>query len=412
MQQPTSPAPNKQTVSLSYLFLTFLKVGAVSFGGHMGLVAVVKDVMVDKDKTLKHETILDAVGIGSLLPGPLAVNVVAYVGYALRKTWGALISMTGVILPACVAMLALSWAYFKYGYHQEFKEIMYYVTGAVSAIILSTGLQLYVKDVKGNSIKTLIALGGMIGVLFTNSYVLTIAFIVAGGILGHVLKLHTGKSAADENVSNSRFTSRRPGLFSLFTLAVLVCIVLLFIGNAQQYTNNVLLKIAIMFSGISLTLFGGGYVMIPIMQTLFVNDMGWLTQQEFLDAIALSQSTPGPILVSATFIGYKVYGFVGAIVATVAIFAPSAVLKILVAKAYLQVKDHSLAKNILSGVKAVVIGLIVGAAIKIGQQVTWSIPLALIAIVAFIASFRYKISPVYIILSSALAGFTVWFISK
>ncbi|MBN8788990.1 MAG: chromate efflux transporter [Terrimonas sp.] len=398
-------------VSLRYLFFTFLKIGMVSFGGHMGLVAVVKNIMVDKDKTLKHETILDAVGIGSLLPGPLAVNVVAYIGYAMRKTAGAIISMTGVILPACVAMLILSWAYFKYGYQQQFKEIMYYVTGAVSAIILSTGLQLYVKELKGNSIRTIICVAGIAGVLLTNSYVLTIGFIVAGGILGSTLKLHTGKLPVSNNNEHKRF-SRRPGIFSIIILAGLLCLVVLFVTNAQQYTNNILLKLIILFSGISLTLFGGGYVMIPIMQALFVTNMGWLTQQEFLDAIALSQSTPGPILVSATFIGYKMDGFTGAVIATIAIFAPSAVLKVMVAKAYLQVKDHALAKNILSGVKAVVIGLIIGAAIKIGGQLTWNIPLALITACAFICSFRYKVSPVYIILSSALCGCIIWYFSK
>ncbi|MFT3749490.1 MAG: chromate efflux transporter [Agriterribacter sp.] len=398
-------------VSLRYLFFTFLKIGMVSFGGHMGLVAVVKNIMVDKDKTLKHETILDAVGIGSLLPGPLAVNVVAYIGYAMRKTAGAIISMTGVILPACVAMLILSWAYFKYGYQQQFKEIMYYVTGAVSAVILSTGLQLYVKELKGNTVRTIICIAGITGILLTNNYVLTIGFIVAGGILGSTLKLHTGKLLIRKNNEHNRF-SGRPGIFSIIILIGLLCLVVLFVTNAQQYTNNILLKLIILFSGISLTLFGGGYVMIPIMQTLFVTNMGWLTQQEFLDAIALSQSTPGPILVSATFIGYKMDGFTGAVIATIAIFAPSAVLKVMVAKAYLQVKDHALAKNILSGVKAVVIGLIIGAAIKIGGQLTWNIPLALITAAAFICSFRYKVSPVYIILSSALCGLIIWYFSK
>ncbi|MBX3254835.1 MAG: chromate efflux transporter [Chitinophagaceae bacterium] len=402
-----SETEHTRPVSLRYLFFTFLKIGMVSFGGHMGLVAVVKNVMVDKDKTLKNETILDAVGIGSLLPGPLAVNVVAYVGYAMRRTAGAIISMTGVILPACVAMLLLSWAYFRYGYQQQFKEVMYYVTGAVSAIILSTGLQLYVKELNGNRIRTVICLAGIAGILLTNSYVVTIGFIVAGGILGSTLKLHTG-GLTNSGIESRSFT-RRPGIFSLIILGCLLCIVCLFVLNAQQYSDNILLKIIILFSGISLTLFGGGYVMIPIMQTLFVSNMGWLTRQEFLDAIALSQSTPGPILVSATFIGYKMAGFTGAIIATIAIFAPSAVLKVLVAKAYLQIKDHALAKNILSGVKAVVIGLIIGAAIKIGGQLSWNMPLALITAGAFICSFRYRLSPIYIILSSALVGIIVWF---
>ena len=166
------------------------------------------------------------------------------------------------------------------------------------------------------------------------------------------------------------------------------------------------------FSGISLSLFGGGYVMIPIMQSLFVTDLAWLTKQEFLDAIAFSQSTPGPILVSATFIGYKLYGFWGALIATVSIFAPSAILMILVSRAYASLRDQPIVKNVLAGIKAVVIGLIIGSAISIGQQATWSIALAVITVAAFIASFRFKLSPVYIILSAALAGFIIEYFAK
>lgn len=250
----SNEAEHTPTVNLRYLFFTFLKIGMVSFGGHMGLVAVVKNIMVDRDKTLKNETILDAVGIGSLLPGPLAVNVVAYVGYAMRKTAGAIVSMIGVILPACVAMLILSWAYFKYGYAQQFKEIMYYVTGAVSAIILATGLQLYVKELKGDNTRSIICLAGIAGILLTNNYVLTIGFIVAGGVLGSALKLSTGKSANNSNVEQNKFSSRRPGVFSLLVMVALFCLVVLFITNAQQYSNSILLKLTIIFSGISLTL--------------------------------------------------------------------------------------------------------------------------------------------------------------
>lgn len=162
----------------------------------------------------------------------------------------------------------------------------------------------------------------------------------------------------------------------------------------------------------SLSLFGGGYVMIPIMQNLFVADMHWLSNQEFLDAIAFSQSTPGPILVSATFIGYKVAGFAGAVLATIAIFAPSATLMIIMAKLYSGLKQHPLAKKCMAGVKAVVIGLIIGAAVKIGQQANWNIPLAAITVLAFVASFRFKVSPVYIILSSAFLGYCILYFSK
>jgi chromate transporter len=398
--------------SLTYLFFTFLKVGMVSFGGNMALIAVVKNIMADRDKTITNETILDGVAIASLLPGPMAVNVVAYIGYTLRRWTGAAVSMTGVILPACAAMLMLSWAYFKFGYHQQFKEVMYYVTGAVSAIIASTGFQLFTKALTGSKVKIIICILSAAGILFTNSFLLTIAFITAGGIMGVWLNLNEEKNFPESNSAPDQRPA--PGLnkVSLAALLGLGSMMLLFISNVQQYTHNINVKIILLFSGISLTLFGGGYVMIPIMQNLFVAEMHWLTNQEFLDAIAFSQSTPGPILVSATFIGYKLSGVLGAVLATIAIFAPSAVLMILVSGLYAGLKHHLLAKKILAGVKAVVIGLIIGAAVKIGQQVTWSIPLAVITVISFSASFRYKVSPVYIILSAALAGYGIWYFSK
>lgn len=396
-------------VTLRYLFFTFLKIGMVSFGGHMALVAVIKNIMVDKDKTLQQEVILDAIGIGSLLPGPLAVNVVAYTGYHLKKKWGAIVSIIAVILPACTAMLLLSWAYFAFGYHQQFKEVMYYVTGAVSAIILSTGLSLYTKELKGNWLKTILCVASIIVILLTKNFLLTITCIVAGGLLGWILKLGGGVNPAEKGKRKMVFFQDKA---SWIVMVILAGIVLLFVANVQQYITAIPLKIIMTFSGISLSLFGGGYVMIPIMQSLFVTDLGWLTNQEFLDAIAFSQSTPGPILVSATFIGYKLYGFVGALIATVSIFAPSAVLMILASKAYAGFKDQPLAKNILAGIKAVVIGLIIGSAVSIGKQAQWNITLAVITACAFLCSFRFKLSPVYIIIGAALVGWIIIYFSK
>ena len=158
------------------------------------------------------------------------------------------------------------------------------------------------------------------------------------------------------------------------------------------------------FSGISLSLFGGGYVMIPIMQSLFVNDLHWLTRQEFIDAIAFSQATPGPILVSATFIGYKLAGIIGAVIATAAMFAPSAILMIIVSKFFKKTKDYSLVKDMIAGVKVVVIGLIIASGVRILYQQPFSLGIALVAVAALILSFKYKVSPVYLIVASISIG--------
>ncbi|SDP20267.1 chromate transporter [Mucilaginibacter sp. OK268] len=390
----------KVQASLKYLFFTFLKIGCVSFGGYMALVALVQKVMVDQDEVLDNDTILDSVTVASLLPGPLAVNIVAYIGYHLKGKAGAVISMLAVLLPACTLILLLSWLYFNYSYKIEWAQIMQYVAAAVSAIILSAGMQLFKKEIAKNYPKALLCLFTIAVISWFNSYLVTITLILTGAVAGLFLSGNKYKNIAVLTVFKSRFK------FS--PTSVLIGLLLInegvFISNIYKNINSILLKMGIVFSGISLSLFGGGYVMVPIMQSLFVKDLHWVTTQQFVDTIAFSQATPGPILVSATFIGYKLAGIAGAILATVAMFGPSAVLMIVVSKLFKKNKDHSLVKDMVSGIKVVVIGLIISSAFKIFFQQHLSVLFVAVGLVSLLLSFKYKINPVYLIIGSITLG--------
>jgi chromate transporter len=391
--------PQSKKVTLGYLFYTFLKIGAVSFGGYMALVSLVQKIMVDKNETLDNEVIIDSITVASLIPGPLAVNIVAYIGYHLKGKTGAFLSMLGVLLPACTLMLLLAWLYFSYAYKFEWANIMHYVVAVVSAIILSTGFNLYKKEIGKNYKKVFLCLITIIAMTLTNSYIITIGFIFLGAIAGLLIE--------GNNLTRNSFKKEVALKFNAVYSSVIGLFVIneaLFISGVYKFFNSPLLKIAMVFSGISLSLFGGGYVMIPIMQSLFVNDLHWLTRQEFIDAIAFSQATPGPILVSATFIGYKLAGIIGAVIATAAMFAPSAILMIIVSKFFKKTKDHSLVKDMIAGVKVVVIGLIIASGIRILYQQPFSVGIALVAVAALILSFKYKVSPVYLIIASITIG--------
>ena len=392
--------PKSEKISLQYLFYTFFKIGCVSFGGYMALVSLVQKIMVDKDETLDNEVIIDSITVASLIPGPLAVNIVANIGYHLRGKKGAVISMFAVLLPACTLMLFVAWLYFTYAYKVEWGTIMHYVVAVVSAIILSTGFNLYKKEIAKNYRKALLCLAAIVVMSVTNSYIITIACILAGAIAGPFIDGNRSPGTlTDIKPTKFKFNSGFSILISLFAINEL-----LFITNIYKSFNSELLKLGLVFSGISLTLFGGGYVMIPIMQTLFVNELHWLTRQEFIDAIAFSQATPGPILVSATFIGYKMAGLAGAVIATIAMFAPSAVLMIAVSKLFKKTKDHSLAKHMIGGIKVVVIGLIIASAGRLLYQQQLSVVPVLVALAALILSFKYKVSPVYLIAASIFIG--------
>ncbi|SDT31944.1 chromate transporter [Mucilaginibacter mallensis] len=386
-------------VTLGYLFYTFLKIGAVSFGGYMALVSLVQKIMVDKDETLDNEVIIDSITVASLIPGPLAVNIVAYIGYHLKGKTGALLSMIGVLLPASMLMLLLAWLYFSYAYKFEWANIMHYVVAVVSAIILSTGFNLYKKEIGKNYKKALLCLFTIIVMVLTSSYLITLGLIALGAIMGLIIE----RSNINLNNLKSNGSFKLNAIYSA-VISLFIINEVLFISGTYKFFNSPILKISMVFSGISLSLFGGGYVMIPIMQSLFVNELHWLTRQEFIDAIAFSQATPGPILVSATFIGYKLAGVMGAIIATAAMFAPSAIVMIMVSKLFKKTKDHSLAKDMIAGVKAVVIGLIIASAIRILYTQPFSFGIALVAIAALILSFKYKVSPVYLIVASISIG--------
>jgi chromate transporter len=405
-----STISQREKVTLSYLFFTFLKIGCVGFGGHMALVSLIQRIMVDKDETVNDEVILDSITVASLLPGPLAVNVVANIGYHLKGRTGAILSMLGVLLPACILMLLLSWTYFTYSYKIEWAEIMYYVGGTVSAIILSTGLQLYKKEISKNYKKAALCVATIVIVSITNSYIITTALILAGAIMGVLI----GSNKYSFNAIANSFKIKgklKANIGSSLLIGLFAVNEVLFVTNSFKSINNLILKIGVVFSGISLSLFGGGYVMIPIMQSLFVSDLHWLTTQQFVDTIAFSQATPGPILVSAVFIGYKLAGVAGAAFATIAMFAPSAILMIMVSKVFKKNKDHTLVKDMIAGIKVIVIGLIASSAIKILMQQHLSVSIAVIAIASLILSFKYKVSPVYLIIASISIGIITKFLA-
>jgi chromate transporter len=394
----------KNKVNNWYLLTTFLKVGSISFGGNMALLSIVQKVMVEKDKSFTSKMYFDAVSIGSLLPGPLAVNVVTFIGYALNKKRGALVSLVAILFPACLLMLLLSWVYFTFAKHYESTDVIHYVTGAVSAIVFSTAITMHRKEINSHVTKNLSCLAAFLVIAFTSNYFVTVGLILAGALPAFA---KWGRPNV-ENASNQKQNLSLDLKYSYLVLvAILILIECLFFLNVQALFENIYVKIVMVFSGISLSLFGGGYVAVPVMQSMFVNDLAWLSPQEFVDAIAFSQITPGPILVSATFIGYKLGGITGAVLATISMFAPSAALIILVSKIHKLNKDNVIMRYALDGVKVIIIGMIAASTFRILAQTNYNIKAIAVFIIMLITIQVFKVSPFLTILLAALFGFII-----
>lgn len=388
--------------SLSYIFFTFLKLGATAFGGYMSLVAIVQKQLVEVDKKLKEEDLLDGISLTSVLPGPVAVNTIAYVGYQLRGVPGAIAAFAGIILPSFFLVIFLSWLYFSYGNIPAVKNVFSGITPAITALIVTVAIGMTRKTIKLPAQWTICLLAALLLIL-VGGFAVTFLLIIVSGVAGAFLFRQSAEQAlpGDEKI---HFENKQL-VMSGVVLLLLLC-TLLWGGQYPGAPKDV--QILSTFSGISLTLFGGGYVVIPALHELFVENLNWLTSAEFADGIAIGQITPGPIFVTATFIGYKVAGVLGAFLATVAIFTPPAVLTVLLSRFVKILNQSSVVKAAMKGVRAAVIGMIFASAITIGQTITPSVVSAIIFAAIFIISLKYTISPVYLIIASGVAGFILF----
>lgn len=393
-----------ERASLPYIFFTFLKLGATAFGGYMSLVAIVQKQLVEIDKKMKEEDLLDGISLTSVLPGPVAVNTIAYVGYLLRGIPGAIAAFAGIVLPSFFLVILLSWLYFTYGNIPAVKNIFSGIAPTITALIVTVAIGMARKTIKVPA-QWVICLLAAILLIFIGGFTTTFLIIIGSGIVGYFL-FH--QQQGKERLSNEEklLFGNRQWIITGVVLLLLLLFVLLFGGQYPGAPKNI--QIISTFSGISLTLFGGGYVVIPALHELFVENLGWLTSAEFADGIAIGQITPGPIFITATFIGYKVAGITGALLATIAMFTPPMVLTVLLSRFVKTLNQSTLVKAAMKAVRAAVIGMIFASAVTIGQTISVSIVSVAIFLVAFYISFKYTISPVYLIIGSGVAGFVLF----
>ena len=287
------------------LLKTFFVIGLTSFGGYMALIAMIRRDMVERDNVITDEFLTEGITLSSFLPGPVAVNVVAYIGYKLAGVLGALLSIIAVLLPSFLLVTFCSVLYFNFGQAYSFDIILIGIVPAVIGIILSVGLSM-AKKICNQWIHFLIAGGGFAVLFLFSGYWAIVITLLAGGMVGLI------SNTIEINSIESQ--KRKP---SRLLVWLIVLFGLLFISVKYIFPEQILSKLFLEFSGVSITLFGGGYVMIPTLKTILVDQLVWLNYEEFVFGISIGQVTPGPILISAAFFGYKMGGITGAIISSI-----------------------------------------------------------------------------------------------
>jgi chromate transporter len=369
----------------------------------MALISVVQTEIVERRKLLTQAEMLDGISLATILPGPVAVNVVAYVGYRLRGGVGALVSAGSVILPGFILMVLLSAAYLRWGQIPAANKLFLGFIPAVTAVIVHAAWGMARKTLVGSP-EFVFAAAAFLLLLLKGGFYITLTIIVGAGAVGWLAfaLFAPVPSPARPRDSEGRAEEKAGGtrLFSLGAPLATIPLLALDAGLA--------LKLFVTFAGMSVLLFGGGFVFIPLIEHIVVQEHPWLARQEFIDAIALSQVTPGPILNIAAFIGYKVMGLAGALIATVGIFLPPALLMLASAHFLSRARNSLHVKAVLRGIRPAVIGMIAAAAWSIGSTAAPNWQSLVIFLAALIALLGLRVNVVWIIPSAGIAGLLLY----
>jgi len=357
----------------------FLKLGITAFGGPAAHIAMMHDETVKRRKWLSDQEFLDLVGATNLIPGPNSTEMAIHIGF-LRAGWrGLIVGGACFIVPAVLIVLFLGWLYVRFGATPQVEWLLYGIKPVVIAIIAQALWSMGRKAVKG-------PLTGAIAVIIITLYFVginEIALLFAGGLIVML-------------VMNYRRLRGRVGAL------------IIPIGGA-----GILSQVSIPFSlpwlfltflKIGAVLYGSGYVLLAFLRADFVVRLGWLTDQQLLDAIAIGQVTPGPVFTTATFIGYILGGMPGALLATLGIFLPSFVFVAISNPLIPRIRKSAWVSGLLDGVNVASLGLMAAVTWQLGLASLTGALTILIAIASFVLLMWFRVNSTWLIAGGGLIG--------
>ncbi|MBC1224212.1 chromate efflux transporter [Nostoc sp. UCD121] len=395
----TNSAPSR----LGELAKLFFKLGVIGFGGPVAHIAMIEDEVVKRRQWLTREHFLDLLGATNLIPGPNSTEMAIHIGYIYAGWLGLIVSGVCFVLPAVLITGGFAWVYVAYGTLPQVAPLLYGIKPAVLAIIINALWGLAKKAVKTRQLLVIALAVALITLLFKLNEVIA---LLVGGLLGMVW-LHSGDKN-DKPGDKANFL-----IASLTTGATLKAstVVAASVATASTATNVSLWQLGWFFLKVGSVLFGGGYLLVAFLQGGLVQEYGWLTQQQLLDAIAIGQFTPGPVLSTATFIGYIIAGIPGAIVATIGIFLPSFVFVAALNPLIPRLRASSWSRAFLDAVNVSAVALMVVTTLQLGAA-TLTLPQApfvdflglAIAIVSAILAIHFRINAAWLVFGSAFIG--------
>ena len=385
--------------------VTFLRIGATSYGGP-AIVAQIRRVTVQEKRWLSEDEFRESLAFAQMLPGPIATQTAAHIGWRLHRGMGVLLAMLAYNSPAFLLMLGLSAAYFRYErvplVHSAFRGLGAAVVGIVVQSILSMA-QPALRNWRGLVIAGLAAWGFFGG---ANALLVLLGAAACGVVAGSAWP---DTSTEEESLGDAR-RGEPPGANSRLTVVTVCAVALAYAAAivASRAVSPALPALGLSMTKINLVAFGGGYTAVAFMfqEAVHTAAHAWLTPKEFIDGLALGQITPGPVIITATFIGYKVGGAFGAIFATVCIFLPSSLLLTLIAPHFARFRHLPAVRSAVGGLLAAFIAMLLHVLAQVAKSAfvgPCDVALSLAAVVAL----RLRVDVIWVVLAATALSLLV-----
>jgi len=377
--ETNSSAPK---VRIRDLVWYYLRLGSLGFGGPVALVGQMEKELVQERKWLTKEEMREGIAVCQSLPGPLAIQVGIFISYLRGGFWGAWAGGWAFILPNFVIVATLGALYVHFGGLSLVTAIFYGVAPAVIALILSSCYSLAKLGMED----------------WLQWVIAAVCFAVTVAVEAEVALLFILAGVVGILCYGSLFNGRRAPSLSLLAAVPLAA------TATQDGLSAILTKLLIFFLKAGSLTFGSGLVIVPFLEKGLVQQTGWLDERQFLVAVAMGMISPGPVVITATFVGYLVAGFWGSLVATIGIFLPSFLLILIVAPILTRHRANPNVKGFVKGAYAAAIGTILGASVLLGKIAIGDWLTVLIAVLSLIVLVRWKVGNPVLVAATAAIG--------
>jgi len=392
----SAPPATARRASLGSLVRYFLYLGSLGFGGPVALAGFMHRDLVERDRRVSEDEYRLGLALAQIMPGPLAAQLAIALGYFQHGVPGATAVGLAFVVPSFLMVVAISMAYVRFGGLWWMQALFYGIGAAVIAIIAIAAYRLSRSTNRRDPLLWAI-FAVLAAVTIVAQAELAESFVLAGLVVLFVRARPGGRGAVAAVAGG------------LAVVAIVWLVERWFVGVGLG-GEHVLLQILLFFTKAGAFVFGSGLAIVPFLQQGVVQQFGWLTDHQFLDAVAVAMITPGPVVITVVFIGFLVAGFPGAVAAAVGIFLPVYVFTVVPAPWFSRNRDSVQLKAFVQGATAAATGALSGAVVVLAARAIYDVPTAGIALATLASLWRYRLPEPVVVLAAGAAGLVIWLV--